>query len=157
MTLLRSLSLAVTEGWCQTGEKIEQHLISKGVTTSAPRQPQVSLDEVSKRALQLDCIKSLRGATLIPEKQKGRGCSLESLAVLLSLLHKAFWMGDADKSDCPYNQALLIFQSFKAVLWGNGVKEGLTSGAETPLAERQKASWEVWIRADSFSHTPADP
>lgn len=86
MSLLLSLSLALTEGWGQTGEKIEQHLISKGGTTSTPRQPQVFLEEASKQGVQLDWVKSLRGVTLIPEEQKGRGCSLESPGVLLSLL-----------------------------------------------------------------------
>lgn len=41
ITFLQSLFLAVTEWWNQTGERIEEHLISKGDTTSAPRQPQV--------------------------------------------------------------------------------------------------------------------
>lgn len=86
-----------------------------------------------------DYIKSLRGVTLLPEKQKDRGCSLGSPGVLLSPLHRALWVTDTDRSDWLKNQALLVWLysgSFKAAQWENNNKEDLTSGTETLLARK---------------------
>lgn len=84
MTLL---SLSVTEGWYQTGEKTEQHLISKRGTTAAPRQPQVFLDEVGKVSTYAGLHKKPQGYNTDSKEAEGWGllfgkswCVTESFA-----------------------------------------------------------------------------